>query len=121
MEIISGGHGNVGPIDQTTPRTPHNAPILSIEQSETHYATPPRPAEGATDANRPTTNPAEEGVDASFDTNVDAEASFPGSSRVTSIGSIVTTFLVNDELVPIKIEKISSNYILFNFVFIICF
>ena len=82
--------------------------------------TPPRPTEGATDANRPTTNPAEEGVDAGFDTNVDAEAAVLGPSHVTSIGSIVTTFLVNEELVPIKIEKIPGDYRLFNLVFIIC-
>ena len=71
--------------------------------------TPLRTTEGAADADRPTTDPAEEGVDVGFDTNVDVEVAFPGSSRVTSTGSIVTTFLVNDELVPIKIEKIPSN------------
>ena len=60
-------------------------------------------------------------MDARLDTNDDAEASFPGSSHVTSTSSIVTTFLVNDELVPIKIENIPGNYILFNLVFIICF
>ena len=55
-------------------------------------------------------------MDTGLDTNVDAEASFPISSHVTSIGSIVTTFLVNDELIPIKIEKIPSDYRLFNLV-----
>ena len=57
-------------------------------------------------------------MDARLDREVDA---FLGASRVTSIGSIVTTFLVNDELVPIKIENISCDYRLFNLVFIICF
>ena len=118
MEIFSGGQGNVGPSDQTTPRTPHTAPILSTEQSATCSATPPRPAEGAADAAPPTTDDAEEGVNAGLDRDVDA---FPGYSRVTSTGSIVTKFLVNDELVPIKIEKIPSNYRLFNLVFIIFF
>ena len=56
-----------------------------------------------------------------FDTNADVEATFPGSSHVTSTGSILTTFLVNDELIPIKIEKILGNYRLFNLVFIIYF
>ena len=60
-------------------------------------------------------------MDVGFGTNVDAEVTFPRSSHVTSTGSIVTTFLVNDELVPIKIEKIPSNYRLFNLGFIICF
>ena len=58
-------------------------------------------------------------MEVGFDTNVDAEATFPGSSRVTSMGSIVTTFLVNEELVPINIEKILGNYTLFKLVFII--
>ena len=79
--------------------------------------TPPRPTEGATNADRPTTDVAEEGVDAGLDREVDA---FPGSSRVTSTGTVVTIFLVNEELVPIKIEKIPGDYRLFNLVFIIC-
>ena len=53
------------------------------------------------------------------DTNVDVEAAFPRSSHFTSTSSIVTTLLVNDELLPIKIENILSNYRLFNLVFII--
>ena len=122
MEIISGGQGNVGPSDQTTPCTPHIAPLLSIEQSATCSATPPRPAEGAVDADWPTiVDVAEEGVDAGLDTNVDVEVAFPGSSHVTSTGSIVTTFFVNEEGIPIKIEKILGDYRLFNLDFIICF
>ena len=53
------------------------------------------PVEGLVDAHRPTTDAADEGVDAGFDTNADAKATFPGSSHVTSTSSIVTTFLVN--------------------------
>ena len=102
---------------QTTPRTPHTAPILSTEQSATSSATPPMSAEGAADVAPPTTDAAEEGVDAGLDRDVDA---FPGSSRVTSTGSIVCKFLVNEELVPIKIERIPGHYRLFNLVFIIC-
>ena len=83
--------------------------------------TPLKPTAGATDANPPTTDPAEEGVDAGFDTNDDDEATFTRSSHVTRTGSIVTTFLVKEELVPIKIEKILGNYRLFNLFFIICF
>ena len=107
MEIISGGQGHVGPSDQTTPRTPHTSPILSTEQSETCSVTPPRAVEVAADAAPPTTNDAEEGVDARLDRDVEA---FPKSSHVTSTGSIVCTFLVNEELVPIKIEMIPGHY-----------
>ena len=88
---------------------------------ETCFATPPRLVEGATDADQHTTNHAEEGVEAGSDTNVDVEVTFPIYSHVTSMGSIVTTFLVNEERIPIKIEKIPGNYRLFNLVFIICF
>ena len=117
MEIISDGQGNVGPSDRTTPLTPHTAPILSTEQSETRSVTPPRAAEGEADGAPPTTDAVEEGVDAGLDRDVE---SFPGSSHVTSNGSIVCTFLVNEELDPIKIERIPGHYILFNLVFIIC-
>ena len=79
--------------------------------------TPLRAAEGAADATPPTIDDAEEGVDAGLDRDVEA---FPRSSHVTSTGSIVCTFLVNEELIPIKIEKIPSDYILFNLFFIIC-
>ena len=117
MEIINGGQGNVGPSDQTTPCTPHTAPILSTKQLATRSVTPPRAAEGAVDAAPPTTNVAEEGGVAGIDRDVEA---FPRSSRVTSTGSIKCTFLVNEELVPIKIERIPGHYRLFNLVFIIC-
>ena len=92
MHFNTGGEGVVGPNDQTTPRTPHTTPFLSTKQSKTRSAIPSSPAEGAVDVDRPTTYPAEEGVDAGFDTNVDVEAAFPRSSCVTSTGSIVTTF-----------------------------
>ena len=117
MEIISGGQGNVGPSDQTTPRTPHTTPILSTEQSATCSATPPRAAEGEADGAPPTTDVVEEGVDAGLDRDVEE---FPGSSHVTSTSSIVCTFLVNEELAPIMIERILGHYRLFNLAFIIC-
>ena len=89
MDIISGGQGNVGPSDQTTPRTPHTAPILSTEQSATRSATPPRAAEGEADSAPPTTNAVEEGVDAGLDRDVEA---FPGSSRVTKLVQLSVHF-----------------------------
>ena len=117
MDIISGGQGNVGPSDQNTPCTPHTTPILSTKQSETCSVTPSTTMEGATDVSPPTTDVVEEGMDAWLDRYVEA---FLGSSRVTSTGSIKCTFLVNEELVPIKIERTPGHYRLFNLVFIIC-
>ena len=76
-----------------------------------------REAEGEADGAPPTTDAVEEGVDAGLDRDVEA---FPRSSRVTSTGSIKCTFLVNEELVPIKIERIPGHYRLFNLFFIIC-
>ena len=52
-------------------------------------------------------------MDAWLDREMDA---FLGSFHVTRTGLVVTTFLVNEELVPIKIEKIPSDYRLFNLV-----
>ena len=117
MDIISGGQGNVGPSDKTTPRTPHTAPILSTEQSTTRSATPPRATEGEADGAPPRTDVVEEGVDAGLDRDVEA---FLGSSRVTNTGSIKCTFFVNEELLPIKIGRIPGHYRLFNLFFIIC-
>ena len=56
MDIISGGQGNVGPSDQTTPRTPHTTPILSTEQLATHFVTSSREAEGAANVAPPIAN-----------------------------------------------------------------
>ena len=59
--------------------------------------------EGEGNGAPPTTDAVEEGVDAGIDRDVEA---FPVSSRVTSTGSIKCIFLVNEELVPINIERI---------------
>ena len=107
MNIISGGQGNVGPSDQTTPHTPHTSPILSTEKSATHSMTSPRAAEGAANVSPPTTDDEKEGVDVGLDRDVDA---FTRYSHVTSTVSIVCTFLVNEKLVPIKIERILGHY-----------
>ena len=91
--------------------------MLSTEQLATHSATPPRLVESATAANQHTPDHVEEGVDGEHDSNVDVEAPFPGSSHFTSTRSIETIFLVNEELVLIKIENIPGNYTLVNLVF----
>ena len=72
-----------------------------------------RPAESAVADNRHTPDCAEEGVDAELASNADVEIAFPGFSCVTSTGSIETKNLLNEELVPIKIEKIPGNYTMF--------
>ena len=120
MQFNTSSEGIVGPSDQTTPCTPHTAPFFSTEKLTTRSTTPLRPVEDAAAADRRTPDRTEDKVEADSDTNADAEVVFHGSSRVTSMGSIVTTFLVNDEIVPIKIEKIPGNYRLFNLSFILC-
>ena len=128
LQQHTSGQGGVGPNDacgdqlshdKMTPHTPCIAPLFSTEQSETHSATPPRPAKSASVADQRTPDRAEEGVDAEPDSNDDVEAAFPGYSHVTSTSSIETSFLVKKELVPIELEKIPGNYTLFNLVFII--
>ena len=51
----------------------------------------------------------DQGVDAEEDSIDITIASFPRSSHVTSTGTLETTFLVDENLVPIKIEKIPGT------------
>ena len=105
--------------EKMTPCTSTHAPLSSTEQSVTHSVTPPRPTKNALTGDQRTPDHAEEGVDAETPSIYDVEAAFSGSSHVTRTGTIETTFLVNEELVPINIEKTPDNYILFKLVFII--
>ena len=98
------------------PHTPIHASLLSTKQLVTCSAIPPRPTESAPAGDRRTPDHAKEGVYADPASIADVEATFPGSSRVTSMGTIETMFLVNEEIVPIKIEKILGNYTLFKLV-----
>jgi hypothetical protein len=111
------GEGPVATIDATdesshhehlTPRASENVPFFSTEQSKTHSRTPQREDVGAPSTARCMTDHAEQGqgVDASESSIDIAQATFPGSSHVISMGTIQTTFLVDENLVPIKIEKI---------------
>ena len=62
------------------------------------------------------------GIDQEVDAeirNENAQATFLGSSRVTRTGTSETIFLVDDNLVPIIIEKIPSIYTLCNLLFVI--
>lgn len=59
-----------------------------------------------------------EGVDAAPASIDIAKATFLGSSRVISTSTIQKKKLVDEDLVPIKIEKIRGNYTLLMLVFI---
>ena len=127
MRPHTSGQGSVGPIDapgdssheKMTPHTSHVS-LLSIEQTTTRFVTPLRPAVSAPFSDRCTPDRTEEGVDAEPASIDIVEVTFPGSSRVTNTGTIHTTFLVDEELVPIKIKKILGDYCaLFKLVFII--
>ena len=55
-----------------------------------------------------------EEVDEEDHANIDFSiAAFPGASRVSSTGTLETSFLVDENLVPIKIEKIPGIYKMF--------
>ena len=51
--------------------------------------------------------------------NDNSQATFPGSSRVTSMGTLETTFFVDKNIVPIQIENIPCIYTLLNLLFVI--
>ena len=71
----------------------------------------------ATASGQCTPDGTEQGVDAEI-SNDNAQVTFPQSSSVTSMGTLETTFLVDDNLVPIKIEKIPGIYTLFKLFYI---
>ena len=78
------------------------------------------PAMSALASDRCTPDHVEERVDAEHASIDIVEATFPGSSHATSMSTIQTTFLVDEDLIPIKIERIPCNYYaLFKLVFII--
>ena len=101
------------------PSTLIHAPLLSSEQLARHSRTPLRPTKSVFAANQCTPYYAKEGVDAETASIVDVEATFLGSSHVTSKCTIDMIFFLNEELVPINIENIPGNYTLFKLVFII--
>ena len=121
------GQGGVGPSDargessheKMTPRS-SNVLLSLTENSSTCSSTPSRPSISAPNSDWCTPYCVEEWVDAEHASIDIGKATFPGSSRVTSTSTIHTTFLVDEEIVPIKIENISGNYYaLFKLVIII--
>ena len=96
----------VRPSEKNNPHTPHIAPLLLTESSTTCSVTPPRPTESPATGDQRTLDHADEGVDVNPASNVDVEVKFPRSSHVTRTSSIETPFLVNEEIIPIKIENI---------------
>ena len=60
----------------------------------------------------------EQGVDGNI-SDYNCQEAFLGSTPVTSMGTLERKFLVDENIVPIMIEKIPSIYTLFNLFFII--
>ena len=52
---------------------------------------------------------AQDVVDEEHDCITEFEASFLGYSRVTSMGTLLVTFLVDDELIPMKLENLTGS------------
>jgi len=105
------GEGHAGTTEHETPTTTNYVPFPS-DQSRTHIFASQMEHEGTTPSSgRSTSDRADQdqGVDAEEDSIDITIASFPGSSHVTSTGTLETTFLVDENLVPIKIEKIPGT------------
>ena len=118
LRLHTSGQGGVVPSDacgessheKMTPHSSH-VPLFSIEQSTTRSMTPPRSVVCAHASDPRTPDHVEEGVNL---------ATFLGYFYLTSTGAIHTTFLVDEELTAIKIEKTLGNYYaLLKLVFII--
>ena len=84
----------------------------------THFVTPLRLYVSAPASGRHMLDHIEQGVDAET-SNDNAQARFPESSHVTSTGTLQTTFLVDENHVPINIENIPSIYTFLKLLFII--
>ena len=92
--------------------------LFLTEQLATQSTTPLIPYVSTTTTGRRTPDGTEQGVDANI-SNDNAQAAFLRSSRVTRMGTLETTFFMDENRVPIKIEEISSIYTLFNLLFVI--
>jgi hypothetical protein len=102
----------VGTSVVATPCTQHHMgtpPRVDVDVGTTpvtQTGTPPRVDVGTTpDPDQHMPECAQDVVDAEHGI-AHFEACFPGSSHVTSMGTLPVTFLVNDELIPMKIEKL---------------
>ena len=125
MHPRTSGEGGVGVSDacgesshkHMTPPTSH-FPFLSNENLASQSTKPLIPYVSATASNRRMLDGTKQGVNAEI-SNDNAQAAFHVSSHVTTTGTHETTFLVDDNLVPIKLKKIPSIYTLFNLLFAI--
>jgi hypothetical protein len=94
--------------EHINPHAYENVSFLSTKQSTTHRNTPQRKYVGASSTARCTEDHAEQGQGAyASKSSIDiSQEEFPGYSCVISTGIVQTTFLVDENHVPIKIEKI---------------
>ena len=99
------GEGRAGTVDD------NDLTIMSTEQSATHHTTSSRredvagvvPSTGGGTPDHVEHGQEEGAEEISIDVTIPA---FPGSSRVRSTGTLDISFLVDENQVPVKIEKI---------------
>jgi hypothetical protein len=100
QEYFFPGERHAGTIEHDTPFATDHVSLPS-GQSETQNETPQMEHESAGEDQGPI-----HGEEHDFDAVVPA---FPGSFRVTSTGTFETTFLVDEDLIPYKMEKIPGT------------
>jgi hypothetical protein len=110
LQAFFGPNNHAGEESSHEHLTPHasHVPLLSIEQSGKHsMAYPGVDVTGAPSSGRPTPDPAEHGHGLDEEPDIDiGQVAFPRSTHVAITRTLETTFLVDENLVPINIEKI---------------
>ena len=94
------GERHADTIEHDTPVAIHHVSLLS-GQLATQNETPQMEHESAGEDQGSV-----HGEEHDFDATIPA---FPGSFRVTSMGTFETTFLVDEDLIPYKMEKIPGT------------
>ena len=125
MRLRTSGEGGVGISDARgesshdhTNQPASHVPFLFNEQLVTQSMTHLIPDVSATTSVRRILGGTEQGVDVEI-SNDNAQAAFPRYSYVSSMGTLETTFLVDDNLVLINMDNISGIYTFFNLFFVI--
>ena len=112
FSIGTTGEGHACTTEHENPTTIGYA-LFSFDQLGTQIFASQTEHEGTAPSSGPSTSDrfdqAQGDVDAEDDSIDIAIVAFPGSSRVTSMGTLETTFLVDENLIPIKKEKIPST------------
>ena len=94
--------------------TPSSVPILSFEMSATHTMQASVNAPSGSE-HIPEHASGHVPGDAEATATGDVLAVFPGSSRITSTGTLPVTLVVIEDFVPIKIEKVPGTLKCFNY------